>query len=146
MELYSHEYFMKEALKEAQKAFDIDEVPIGAVIVNNNQIIARSHNLTETLNDVTAHAEMQAFTAASNYLGSKYLTDCILYVTVEPCNMCAGASYWTQIPQIIYGAKDEKRGYSKINQNFLHPKTKVISGILEHECSQILISFFKKKR
>ena len=146
MKLYSDEYFMKEALKEAQKAFDKDEVPIGAVIVNNNQIISRSHNLTETLNDVTAHAEMQAFTAAANYLGGKYLNDCILYVTLEPCIMCAGASFWTQISKIVYGAQDPKRGYSNFNHKLLHSKTNVITGILEKECSQLLKDFFVKKR
>ena len=146
MDIFSHEYFMKEALKEAYKAFEKDEVPIGAVIVNNNQIIARAHNLTETLNDVTAHAEMQAFTAATNYLGGKYLNDCILYVTLEPCIMCAGASFWAQLSKIIYGASDKKRGYSTINQRLLHPKTEVISGISENECSNLLIDFFKKKR
>jgi len=146
MQLFTDEYFMKEALKEAQKAFTKDEVPIGAVIVCNNQIIARSHNLTETLNDVTAHAEMQAFTAATNYLGGKYLTDCILYVTLEPCIMCAGALYWTQISKIVYGASDKKRGYTTIKQNLLHPKTQVVKGVLEDECSNLLIDFFRKKR
>jgi len=146
MQLFTDEYFMKEALKEANKAFAKDEVPIGAVIVCNNQIIARSHNLTETLNDVTAHAEMQAFTAATNYLGGKYLTDCILYVTLEPCIMCAGALYWTQISKIVYGASDKKRGYTTIKQNLLHPKTQVVKGVLEDECSNLLIDFFRKKR
>lgn len=137
---------MNEALKEARKALDKDEVPIGAVITVNNQIIARSHNLTETLNDVTAHAEMQAFTAASNYLGGKYLIDCTLYVTLEPCAMCAGASGWTQISKIIFGAHDKKRGYSKYSSRLLHPKTKVVSGILELECSKLLTDYFKTKR
>lgn len=146
MDLYNDEYFMKEALKEALKAYNKNEVPIGAVIVNNNQIIARAHNLTETLNDVTAHAEMQAFTAASNYLAGKYLHDCILYVTLEPCNMCAGAAYWSQISKIVYGAPDKKRGYSLINQNLIHPKTEVITGILKENCSNLLINFFKEKR
>lgn len=146
MELFSHEFFMKEALKEAIKAFEKDEVPIGAVIVSNNQIIAKAHNLTETLNDVTAHAEMQAFTAATNYLGGKYLNDCTLYVTLEPCVMCAGASYWTQISRIVIGARDQKRGYGNIKQGILHPKTEFISGILENECSDLLMNFFKKKR
>lgn len=140
------EYFMKEALKEAHKAFEKDEVPVGAIIVCNGQIIARAHNLTETLNDVTAHAEMQAFTSASNFIGGKYLTDCILYVTLEPCNMCAGASFWTQISKIVYGAKDEKRGFQKQKTNIIHPKTEVISGILENECSELLVQFFQKKR
>ena len=146
MDLYSDEYFMNEALKEASIAYDKDEVPIGAVIVHNNRIIARAHNLTESLNDVTAHAEMQAFTAAENYLGGKYLHDCILYVTLEPCVMCAGASYWSQISKIVYGASDQKRGFSNINQKIIHPKTKVITGVLENNCSNLLIDFFKKKR
>lgn len=140
------EYFMKEALKEAHKAFEKDEVPVGAIIVCNGQIIARDHNLTETLNDVTAHAEMQAFTSASNFIGGKYLKDCILYVTLEPCVMCAGASFWTQITKIVYGAKDEKRGYQKQKAEIIHPKTEVISGILENECSELLVQFFQKKR
>lgn len=146
MDLFNDKYFMKEALKEALKAFNKNEVPIGAVIVNNNQIIARAHNLTETLNDVTAHAEMQAFTAASNYLGGKYLNDCILYVTLEPCHMCAGAAYWSQIGKIVYGASDKKKGYSMIKQNLIHPKTEVITGILKDNCSNLLIDFFKEKR
>ncbi|HRW61837.1 MAG TPA: nucleoside deaminase [Bacteroidales bacterium] len=146
MQLFTDEYFMKEALKEANKAFAKDEVPIGAVIVCNNQIIARAHNLTETLNDVTAHAEMQAFTAATNYLGGKYLTDCTLYVTLEPCIMCSGALYWTQISKLVYGASDKKRGYTTIKQSLLHPKTQVIKGVLENECSNLLIDFFRKKR
>ncbi len=137
---------MKEALKEAKKAFDKDEVPIGAIIVNNNHIIARAHNLTETLNDVTAHAEMQAFTAATNYLGGKYLVNCILYVTLEPCLMCAGASYWAQISKIVYGATDNKRGFSRIYKDVLHPKTELISGISKNDCSSLLIDFFNKKR
>lgn len=146
MDLYTDEYFMKEALKEAYKAFDKDEVPIGAIIVHNNKIIARAHNLTESLNDVTAHAEMQAFTAAENYLGGKYLHDCIIYITLEPCVMCAGASYWSQISKIVYGASDQKKGYKTISDKILHPKTKVVSGILENDCSNLLIDFFKKKR
>lgn len=146
MDIYTDEFFMKEALKEAQKAFDKNEVPIGAVIVFKNTIIARAHNLTESLNDVTAHAEMQAFTAAENYLGGKYLNECILYVTLEPCIMCAGASYWTQIGKIIYGAKDKKRGFGKLNSNILHPKTSIEKGVLEEECSKIISNFFRKKR
>lgn len=142
----THEFFMKEALKEAKKAFEADEVPIGAVIVSNNKIIARAHNYTEHLNDVTAHAEMQAFTSASNHLGAKYLNECTLYVTLEPCPMCAGASFWTQIGLIVYGASDTKRGYSVLQKNILHPKTKVISGIMEAEAKEILKSFFEKKR
>ena len=144
--IHSDEHFMKEALKEAQKAFDADEIPVGAVVVCNKQIIARAHNLTERLNDATAHAEMQAFTSAENYLGSKYLNECTLYVTLEPCVMCAGAAFWTQIGKIVYGAKDEKRGYTLLEKNILHPKTKVKSGFLETECSDILKEFFRKKR
>ncbi len=143
---FSDEYFMKEALKEAQKAFDNDEVPVGAVVVCNNQIIARAHNFTERLNDVTAHAEMQAFTSASDYLGGKYLNECTLYVTLEPCLMCGGASYWAQIKRIVYGAYDEKRGFSILKDNILHPKTKTIGGLLEKECSKILKEFFNNKR
>lgn len=137
---------MGEALKEAQKAFKKDEVPVGAVIVCNGQIIARAHNLTETLNDVTAHAEMQAFTAASESLGGKYLKECSLYVTLEPCIMCAGAAFWAQISHIVYGANDLKRGYSMIIQNILHPSTQVKGGVLAEECSQLLKLFFLKKR
>ena len=140
------EYFMREALKEARKAFERDEVPVGAVIVYKNRILARAHNLTETLNDVTAHAEMQAFTAAAATIGGKYLEDCTIYVTIEPCIMCAGASYWTHISKIVYGAADPKRGYSQLENNILHPKTLVISGILENECASLMKEFFKKKR
>ena len=143
---FTDEYFMKEALKEAGKAYDLDEVPVGAVIVINDQIIARAHNLTVQLTDVTAHAEMQAFTAAASFLGGKYLQDCTLYVTVEPCVMCAGAAFWTQIGKIVYGAADEKRGYTRINKKILHPGTEVISGILEQECVSIMTAFFKNKR
>lgn len=144
--VYSDEFFMKEALKEARMAFEEDEIPIGAVIVCNNRIIARAHNLTERLNDVTAHAEMQAFTSASSFLGAKYLKDCTLYVTIEPCIMCAGASYWAQIGYIIYGASDPKKGYSTLNSTVLHPRTKVIKGILEQECSGLMQEFFQRKR
>jgi tRNA(adenine34) deaminase len=144
--VFSDEYFMNEALKEAKKAFDADEVPIGAVIVCNEKIIARAHNLTERLNDVTAHAEMQAFTSAANYLGGKYLEECTLYVTIEPCVMCAGASYWARIGKIVYGARDEKKGYSKIGKNLLHPKTKVFAGILENECGELMKNYFIMKR
>ena len=139
-------YFMKEALKEAEKAYDKDEVPVGAVIVCENQIIARTHNYTEALNDVTAHAEMQAFTAAADYLGGKYLNACTLYVTLEPCIMCGGAAYWTQLKKVVYGAKDEKRGFSTLTENILHPKTKIESGLLQEECSKLLYDFFKNKR
>lgn len=137
---------MNEALKEAHKAALSDEVPVGAIIVCDNQIIARAHNYTERLNDVTAHAEMQAFTSASGYLGGKYLNECTLYVTLEPCNMCAGASYWTQLKKVVFGASDKKRGFSNLKENILHPKTVIISGILEEECSKILKEFFKNKR
>jgi len=144
--LYSDETFMKEALKEAQKAFDADEVPVGAVIVCNNKVIARAHNLTERLNDVTAHAEMQAITAAANFLGSKYLTDCTLYVTLEPCIMCAGALFWTQISRVVYAASDPKRGYTLLQKNILHPKTKVDFGIMKEKAGSIMQDFFLKKR
>lgn len=139
-------YFMNQALLEAQRAGERDEVPIGAVIVSKGRIIARGHNLTETLTDVTAHAEMQAITAASQFLGGKYLTDCTLYVTVEPCVMCAGALGWSQIPRIVYGAADEKRGFMRFAPNALHPKTEVIAGIFEEKCSKLVKDFFKKKR
>ena len=138
-------YFMQKAYEQAEIAFSKDEVPIGAIIVHKGKIIARAHNLTETLNDVTAHAEMQAFTSAADYLGGKYLKDCTLYVTLEPCQMCAGASYWTQIGKIVYGAKDEQRGF-QILKTTLHPKTKVIGGILEGKCSKIVTKFFIEKR
>ena len=142
----SDEYFMREALKEAQAAFDKDEVPVGAVIVAGNRIIARAHNLTETLKDVTAHAEMQAITAAASYIGGKYLNECTLYVTLEPCLMCAGALYWAQITRIVYGATDLKRGFSLNHLSPLHPTTNVTSGILETECAALITIFFKKKR
>lgn len=138
-------YFMRKALDEAHIAFDKGEVPVGAVIVFKDQIIARAHNLTETLNDVTAHAEMQAFTAAADYLGGKYLKECTLYVTLEPCQMCAGASYWTQIGKIVYGASELERGFVNLNTK-LHPKTKVVQGILEKECSMLIKRFFIEKR
>jgi len=144
--LVADEYFMKEALKEAMLAKDQDEVPIGAVIVFKNRVIARGHNLSETLNDVTAHAEMQAFTAASSYVGGKYLQQCTLYVTLEPCVMCAGASFWTQIGRIVYGARDDKRGYATFSSSILHPKTEVIGGVLEQACSNLIKEFFQKKR
>ena len=138
--------FMQEALKEAKKAFDADEVPVGAVIVCNNTIIARAYNYTEHLTDVTAHAEMQAFTSAASYLGGKYLMECTLYVTLEPCVMCAGATFWTQIGRVVFGAHDEKRGFLKIGVPLLHPKTKLTGGVLEAECAELLKVFFKKKR
>lgn len=146
LSVFSDEYFMKEAFKEAQKAFDKDEVPVGAVIVCDNKIIARAHNMTEMLNDVTAHAEMLAFTSATDFLGGKYLNECTLYVTLEPCVMCAGASYWTQLKKVVFGAADTKRGFSRINENLLHPKTDIVSGLLEMECSKIITDFFAKKR
>ena len=138
-------YFMKRALEEAQRAFAKNEVPVGAVVVMNNQIIARAHNLTETLNDVTAHAEMQAFTAAADFLGGKYLKNCTLYVTLEPCQMCAGASYWAQLGKIVYGASEEKRGFLTLNTT-LHPKTEVIGSVLKEQCSALLKRFFIEKR
>ena len=144
--VYSDEYFMNEALKEAFKAMEKDEVPIGAVVVIENRIIARGHNLTETLNDVTAHAEMQAFTAASDYLGGKYLNECTLYVTLEPCVMCAGAAFWTQIGKLVYGAEDKKRGYGLIPERLLHPKTEVVTGILSSRSMNLLKEFFQRKR
>lgn len=142
---YDDTYFMKRALQEAEAAYEKGEIPIGAVVVINNQIIARAHNLTETLNDVTAHAEMQAITAAANYLGGKYLIDCTLYVTIEPCQMCAGALFWSQISKIIYGARDEQRGCIALNTK-LHPKTTLVGGILSEDASQLLKRFFIEKR
>ncbi len=139
-------YFMKQALIEAQRAGERDEVPIGAVIVCQGRIIARGHNLTETLTDVTAHAEMQAITAAAQFLGGKYLTDCTLYVTVEPCVMCAGALGWAQISRVVYGASDEKRGFMRFAPNSLHPKTEITAGVLEEESSKLVKDFFKQKR
>jgi tRNA(adenine34) deaminase len=144
--IFSDEYFMNEALKEARKAFDEGEVPVGAVIVCNDRIVARAHNLTETLHDVTAHAEMQAFTAASDFLNSKYLQNCTLYVTLEPCTMCAGAAYWTQIGRIVYGAEDEKRGFSLSHSPVLHPSTQVEKGVLAKACSELMTAFFQDKR
>lgn len=138
--------YMKQALIEAQKAYERDEVPIGAIIVCKGRIIARAHNLTETLNDVTAHAEMQAITAAANHIGGKYLTDCTLYVTVEPCPMCAGAIAWSQMGRVVYGATDEKRGYNKYAQNVLHPKTEVTTGVCAEESSKLMKDFFSNKR
>ena len=139
-------HYMKQALLEAQKAFERGEVPVGAVVVCRDRIIARSHNLTETLNDVTAHAEMQAITAAANFLGGKYFPDCTLYVTVEPCVMCAGAIAWSQMGKLVFGAADEKRGYQRYAPNALHPKTVVVQGVLEEECASLMKDFFKKRR
>ena len=146
MQMFTHEYFMKEALKEAQKALAKDEVPIGAVVVCQNIIIARAHNLTETLNDVTAHAEMQAITAAAGYLGGKYLDQCAMYVTLEPCPMCAGALFWSQLELLVFGAHDSKRGYHMFKTPLLHPKTKVVTGIYQDETAKLLKEFFAKKR
>jgi tRNA(adenine34) deaminase len=142
----THEDYMREALKEAMKGWDSDEVPIGAVVVCRNKIIGRGHNLTERLNDVTAHAEMQAITAASNFLNGKYLDECIMYVTIEPCVMCAGASQWAHLGHLVYGASDHKKGFMKISREILHPKTAVTKGVLEKDCSVIVTEFFKKKR
>jgi tRNA(adenine34) deaminase len=136
---------MKKALQEAEIAFDKDEIPVGAIIIVDNKIIARSHNLTELLNDVTAHAEMQSITAAANFLGGKYLKDCTLYVTIEPCQMCAGALYWSQISKIVFGARDEQRGFITMGTK-LHPKTQVIQGVLAEECSTLMKRFFAEKR
>ena len=136
---------MKKALQEAEIAFEKDEIPVGAVIVVNNTVIARTHNLTELLHDVTAHAEMQAITSAANFLGGKYLKGCTLYVTFEPCQMCAGALYWSQISKIVFGATDVKRGYKTLGTQ-IHPKTEVVSGILEKECAELMTNFFQKKR
>ena len=140
------EQFMRAALAEAKKAFGKQEIPVGAVVVFNDMIIARSHNLTETLKDPTAHAEMQAITAATNWLGGKYLTGCAIYVTLEPCAMCAGAIGWSQASALIYGASDDKKGFRPISDSLLHPKTKVVSGVLEEECRELLIEFFKSRR
>ena len=145
IEPFDDEYFMKKALLEAETAFDLGEIPVGAVITVNNTIIARAHNLTERLNDVTAHAEMQAITAAANYLGGKYLTDCTLYVTLEPCQMCGGALYWSQLSRIVYAAADTNRGYKNLGTK-LHPKTQVTSGILEADASALLKRFFIQRR
>jgi tRNA(adenine34) deaminase len=139
-------FYMRQALVEAQKAAERDEVPVGAVVVCRDRIIARAHNLTETLNDVTAHAEMQAITAAANYLGGKYLNDCTLYVTVEPCVMCAGAIAWAQMGRLVIGAMDDKRGYQKYAPHALHPKTLVVQDVMAEECASLMKEFFKRKR
>ncbi|MFL9830310.1 nucleoside deaminase [Flavobacterium sp. ARAG 55.4] len=143
--IFTDEYFMKKALQEAEKAFEKGEIPVGAIIVVNNTIIARSHNLTEMLHDVTAHAEMQSITAAANYLGGKYLKDCTLYVTLEPCQMCAGALYWSQISKIVFGARDEQRGFMTLGTK-LHPKTTVVSGIMANEAADLMKHFFVSRR
>ena len=136
---------MKKALQEAELSFEKDEIPVGAVVVINNRIIAKTHNLTELLNDVTAHAEMQAITASANFLGGKYLTNCTIYVTIEPCQMCAGALYWSQISKLVYGARDDNRGFIKMGTQ-LHPKTILVGGVLENECGALMTEFFKSKR
>jgi tRNA(adenine34) deaminase len=143
--IFTDEYFMKKALQEAELAFEKGEIPVGSVIVVNNTIIARSHNLTEMLNDVTAHAEMQSITAAANYLGGKYLKDCTLYVTLEPCQMCAGALYWSQITKIVFGTRDEQRGFMVMGTK-LHPKTSVISGVMANEAADLMKRFFLERR
>lgn len=144
--LYTDEFFMKEAFKEAQKALDAGEIPVGAVVVAGDRIIARAHNFTERLNDVTAHAEMQAITSAANALGGKYLNECTLFVTLEPCVMCAGALYWSQLGRLVFAASDEKRGYRLIEKNLLHPKTKLNAGLMANQSEVMLKEFFKKKR
>lgn len=141
-----NEYYMKAALAEATRAFEKQEVPVGAVVVCNDIIIARAHNLTETLKDPTAHAEMQAITAATNWLGGKYLTDCTIYITLEPCGMCAGAIGWSQASSLVFGAPDDNKGYRTIKGSLLHPKTTVESGVLESECRELLMKFFKTRR
>ncbi|MDN3669431.1 nucleoside deaminase [Echinicola jeungdonensis] len=146
MELYSPAYFMNEAMKQAQIAYEEDEIPVGAVIVCRNRVIARAYNQTEKLTDVTAHAEMLAITSASMALGAKYLTECELYVTLEPCVMCAGASYWSQLGGVHYAASDPKRGFGKVGRELLHPKTKLSHGLMAVEAKQLLDSFFKKLR
>ena len=146
LSVFSDEHFMKQAYEQAKIAFGKGEIPIGAVVVFDNKIIARSYNQTEILNDFTAHAEMLAFTSASEYFANKYLDKCSLYVTLEPCVMCAGASFWTRINKVVYGASDTKRGFKTIDKNLLHPKTTVIKGIMEKECSDLLHLFFEQKR
>jgi tRNA(adenine34) deaminase len=146
LNVFSDEYFMKQAYQEAELAFEKGEVPVGAIIVCQNQIIARGHNLTEKLTDVTAHAEIMCMTAATEYLGSKYLNDCTLYVTLEPCTMCAGALAWAQLGKLVYGASDEKRGFSRHSERVLHPKTKVENGIMQEKCSEIVKAFFQQRR
>lgn len=146
MDLYSDEYFMREALKEARKALDIDEVPVGAVVVCKNRIIARAHNQTEKLTDATAHAEMLAVTAAAHYLGNKYLSECTLYVTLEPCVMCAGALHWVQLQKLVFGASDVQRGYARVGTPLLHKQTQVVHGVLQDDARALLETFFKRIR
>ena len=143
---YNDEYFMRQAFLEAKIAYDLGEVPVGAVIVSNNQIIAKAHNFTEKLNDVTAHAEIQAITSAADFLGGKYLKGCTLYVTLEPCVMCAGALYWSQIDKVVFASRDDKRGAGRFDNSLYHPKTLVSNGIMEKECSDLMTSFFSNKR
>ena len=143
---YNDEYFMRQAFLEAKKAFDLGEVPVGAIIVSKNQIIAKAHNFTEKLNDVTAHAEIQAITSAADFLGGKYLKGCTLYVTLEPCVMCAGALYWSQIDKVVFASRDDKRGAGRFVNSLYHPKTLVCNGIMEKECSDLVTSFFSNKR
>ncbi len=143
--IFTDEYFMKKALQEAEIAYEKGEIPVGAIVVIDNKVIARSHNLTELLNDVTAHAEMQSITAAANFLGGKYLKDCTLYVTLEPCQMCAGALYWSQISKIVFGARDDQRGFISLGTQ-LHPKTKVIHGVLAEQASDLITRFFAERR
>ena len=146
LSVHSDEHYMKAAYQQAQQAFEEGEIPVGAVVVVNNQIIAKAYNQTERLNDVTAHAEMLAITAAQNHLGTKYLNECTLYVTLEPCVMCAGGLYWSQIDKVVYAAKDEKRGYAIHEKNLLHPKTKVVTGVMEKQCSALVTQFFNNMR
>ena len=143
--IFTDDYFMKKAFQEAELAYEKGEIPVGAVIVAQNRVIARTHNLTEMLHDVTAHAEMQAITSAANFLGGKYLKDCTLYVTLEPCQMCAGALYWSQIPRIVFGARDEQRGFTAMGAK-LHPKTQVTHGVMAAECAQLMLRFFAERR
>jgi tRNA(adenine34) deaminase len=146
LSIHSDEHFMNQALKEAKKALDDHEIPVGAVVVSQNRIIARAYNQVERLNDVTAHAEMLAITAAQNHLGSRYLNQCTLYVTLEPCTMCGGALYWSQLQKLVYGASDEKRGYRSSNEKIIHPKTEIVTGLLADESSELLKVFFQKMR
>lgn len=143
--IFTDEYFMKKALQEAEMAFEKGEIPVGAIVVVDNKVIARSHNLTELLNDVTAHAEMQSITAAANFLGGKYLKNCTLYVTLEPCQMCAGALYWSQVSKVVFGARDEQRGFLALGTQ-LHPKTQMVQGVMANEASDLMRRFFASKR
>jgi tRNA(adenine34) deaminase len=146
LNIYTDEYFMKQALMEAERAFHADEIPVGAIIVSNNKIIAKAHNQTELLNDVTAHAEIIAITSAASHLGAKYLQECTMFITLEPCVMCAGALYWSQIGRVVYGADDDKKGFMRFGKEMLHPSTKLEFGIMYEECSHLLKEFFKMKR